>query len=182
MSKIGKKPITFPKEVEIRVEESKVIIKGPLGELEFSYPQDKFRLEIKDGEAKIVPTIELDKKTKALWGTLRAILNNAVQGVTQGFSKTLILEGLGYSAELKGEKIVFKLGFSHLVELEIPQGIKIEIKQEKGRFLITVWGIDKVKVGNFASKIKSLKPADRYHLKGFRFVDEYIPIKQVKKV
>jgi len=184
MSKIGKKPILLPEKVEIIKREGEILIKGPLGEVIFSYPKDDFEIKLDNKEIKIFPkNIEnLNKKTKALWGTLRALLQNKITGVTTGFSKTLILQGLGYNAELKGREIIFKLGYSHPVSLPVPEGIEIEIKQEKGRVLIIIKGIDKEKVGNFAAKIKDLKPADRYHLKGFMYEGEFIPTKPVKKL
>lgn len=182
MSKIGKKPINIPENVKVEINGSLVKIWGPLGNLEFEYPSHIFKIEKENNILKIIPLQEIDKKTKPLWGTIRSILNNKILGVSQGFKKTLILQGLGYNAEIKGNKIVFRLGFSHLVEVEVPQGIEIELKQEKGRVIIIIKGIDKEKVGNFAAKIKSLKPADRYHLKGFMYEGEFIPTKQVKKL
>jgi len=183
MSKIGKKPIEIPQEVRIEENDGYLKIKGPKGETIFSYPKNIFNLIFENGEIKIIPrSQELDKKTKALWGTLRALLQNKIIGVRQGFIKTLILQGLGYSAEVKGKEIYFKLGFSHPVRLEIPQNIEVEVKGEKGRFLIYAKGIEKEEVGNFASKIKALKPADRYHLKGFLYEGEFILTKPVKKL
>ncbi|MER3570158.1 MAG: 50S ribosomal protein L6 [Patescibacteria group bacterium] len=183
MSKIGKKPIKILQGVKIEeVEKGKIKITGKLGELFFIYPYNDFSLLIKENEIIIQPQGELDKNKKSLWGTLRALLNNKIIGVSQGFKKTLILQGIGYSAELRGNKIIFKLGASHPFELEIPEGIKIEIKAEKGRFLIIVEGIDKELVGQFAALIKALKPADRYHLKGFMYEGEFIPTKPVKKL
>jgi large subunit ribosomal protein L6 len=183
MSKIGKKPIKIPQEVKIEESDGILKIKGPKGETSFSYPKDVFNLVFENGEIKIFPKAEeLDKKTKALWGTLRALLQNKIIGVAQGFIKTLILQGLGYSAEVKGKEIFFKLGFSHPVVVEIPQSLEVEVKGEKGRFLIYIKGIEKEEVGNFASKIKALKPADRYHLKGFMYEGEFIPTKPVKKL
>lgn len=182
MSKIGKKPINIPDNVKIEIIDSLVKISGPLGFLEMNYPADIFKIEKTDNNLKVIPLQNLNKKTKALWGTIRSLLNNKIIGVTQGFSKTLILQGLGYQAEVKDKKIFFKLGFSHLVELEIPENISVEIKPEKGKVIIVVKGIDKEQVGNFAAKIKSLKPADRYHLKGFMYEGEFIPVKPVKKL
>lgn len=183
MSKIGKKPIILPQKVELKQKNGEITIKGPLGELSFTYPSETFELKIENREIRIIPKQEiLDKKTKTLWGTLRALLQNKIKGVSEGFQKTLILQGLGYNAEVKGKEIFFKLGYSHPVTLLIPDGIEIEIKQEKGRVLITVKGIDKEKVGSFAAKIRSLKPADRYHLKGFMYEGEFIPTKPVKKL
>lgn len=182
MSKIGKKIINLPEEVKItEVSQGRFEIKGPKGVLFFELPS-VFKLEEENKIVKVVPLKDnLDKKTKALWGTLRSLLNNKVLGVKDGFEKVLILQGLGYSAEVKEDRIFFKLGYSHPVELEIPSDVKVEIKTEKGKSLIYVRGIDKEKVGAFAFKIKRLKPADVYHMKGFRYADEVIKLKPVKK-
>jgi large subunit ribosomal protein L6 len=181
MSKIGKKPINILEGVTIqKIEENKYEIKGPKGTMLFELPEN-FNLETEDKILKIFPR-EINKRTKSLWGTFKRILENKIFGVSQGFEKVLILEGLGYSAEVKDKKIFFKIGLSHQVETEIPKEINVEVKQEKGRAFIYVRGIDKEKVGNFASQIKKIKPADRYHLKGFRYVDEVIKTKPVKKI
>jgi large subunit ribosomal protein L6 len=180
MSKVGKKPINILEGVTIqKIEENKYEIKGPKGTMLFELPEN-FNLEIEDKILKIFPK-EINKRTKPLWGTLKRILENKILGVSQGFEKILILEGLGYSAEVKDRKIFCKIGFSHPIEIEIPEGINVEVKQEKGKAFIYVRGIDKEKVGNFASQIKKIKPADRYHLKGFRYIDEVIKTKPVKK-
>ena len=182
MSKIGKKPINIFDGISLtKIDERKFEIKGPKGSTFFSLPEG-FELKIEDKILKIIPCKELNRKNKALWGTLRAILNNKIIGVSQGFEKVLILEGLGYSGEVRGDKIIFKLGYSHPVEIDVPQDVQIEIKPEKGRSLIYVRGFDKEKVGEFAAKIKKLKPADRYHQKGFRYLDEVVKLKPVKKV
>lgn len=182
MSKIGGKPLVISDGVYIRkIENNKFEIKGPKGLLIFELP-DGFKLETEDKILKIRPlTNNLDKETKAQWGTLRRILENKVIGVTNGFEKVLVLKGLGYSAEVKNREIIFKLGFSHPVKIDIPEGIEIEVKQEKGEYFIYIKGFDKEKVGNFAGLIRRIKPADRYHQKGFRYIDEIIRLKPVKK-
>jgi len=181
MSKIGRKPIVISDKISIqKVAENKFEIKGPRGSMIFELPPE-FELEVEDKILKVNPVKELNKRTKPLWGTLRKILENKIIGVSQGFEKILILEGLGYSAEVRGKKIIFKVGFSHPIEIDIPDDLEIEVKQEKGRSLIYVRGNDKEKVGNFAGQIKKIKPADRYHQKGFRYIDEVIKLKPVKK-
>ena len=181
MSKIGKKPLHILEGVTVKkIDENNYEIKGEKGTMFFHLPES-FNLQIENNILTIFPK-EINKKTKALWGTLKRILENKIIGVKKGFEKILILEGLGYTAELKDKKIIFKIGFSHPVEIDIIDDINIEIKQEKGKAFIYVRGIDKEKVGNFASKIKKLKPADRYHLKGFRYIDEVIKTKPVKKI
>ncbi len=182
MSKIAKRPISLLDGVQIKkIAEDRFQIQGPKGVLDFKLPEN-FKLEIEDKIIKILPLKELNKKTKPLWGTLVSVLKNKIIGVTQGFEEVLILEGLGYSAEIRGNKLFFKVGYSHPVEIDIPEGINVEIKQEKGRNLIYLRGIDKEKLGNFALQIRKIKPADRYHAKGFRYFNEVIKLKPVKKV
>ncbi len=183
MSKIGKKPIQLPENVNvIEREKNKFEIKGPKGTLFFELAPE-FKLERENHFLKIVPLVDLEKnrRVKALYGTMRALLNNKILGVSQGFEKVLILEGLGYTGEVKGDKIYFKIGYAHPVEVDIPQDLQVEIKQEKGRNLIYVRGLDKEKVGQFAAFLRKIKPADRYHAKGFRYFDEVIKLKPVKK-
>lgn len=182
MSKIGKKPINILEGVMInKIDENNFEIIGPKGSLNFSLPEG-FKLEIENNVLRIVPINLKDNYIKALWGTTRSVLNNKIIGVSQGFEKILILEGLGYTGEIKNNKIVFKLGYSHPVDINIPEDIQVEIKPEKGKNLIYIRGIDKEKVGQFAAKIKKLKPADRYHQKGFRYINEVIKLKPVKKI
>lgn len=181
MSKIGKKPITLLDGISIREVDKNIFeIQGPKGKVNFELPQE-FKLEIEDKILKVIPQKDLNKNMRALYGTLRALLNNRIIGVSQGFEKVLILEGLGYSAEIKGKEIFIKVGFSQPVKLEIPHEVDVEVKSEKGKSFIYVRGIDKEKVGLFASQIKNVKPADRYHAKGFRYLDEVIKLKPVKK-
>jgi len=181
MSKIGKKPIPIPENVSVEIAEGLVKIKGPLGEEVFIIPSN-FKIYKEDNYLKIEPSnLNKNKQIKALWGTYRALLNNKIIGVSQGFKVDLILEGLGYSAEVVGQELVCKLGFSHPVKIEIPQDIKVEINQQKGQYIISVKGIDKQKVGQFAAEIRSLKPRDAYKLKGFRYADEIVRPKPIKK-
>jgi large subunit ribosomal protein L6 len=181
MSKIGKKPLSLLEGVQIKkIAENKFQIIGPKGSFDFELPES-FQLEVENKVVKIFPKQELNKKNKPLWGTLTSVLKNKIIGVSQGFEKVLILEGLGYSAEIKEKKLFLKLGYSHPVIVDIPEGISIEIKQEKGRSLIYIRGIDKEKVGQFAAALKRIKPADRYRAKGFRYFDEVIKLKPVKK-
>jgi len=180
MSKIGKKPIIIPEGVEINIENNLVKIKGPRGENEFKV-DESFEIIKENSSLKIVPSV-LNNKTKALWGTIRAILNNKIIGVKEGFKINLILQGLGYTVEKIGEKeLIFKLGYSHPVKMEIPEGIEINIEKSKEGFIISVIGNDKEKVGRFASLIRALKPRDAYKLKGFRYEDEVVRPKPIKK-
>lgn len=180
MSKVGKKPINILDEVSIKkIDGNEYEITGQKGTMLFQLPQN-FNLEIEDKILKIFPQ-EINKKTKPLWGTLKRILENKIIGVSQGFEKVLILEGLGYAVEVKDKKMFCKIGFSHPVQIEIPEGIDVEVKQEKGKAFIYIRGIHKEKIGNFAAQLRKIKPADRYHLKGFRYLNEIIKTKPVKK-
>ena len=180
MSKIGKKPILIPEGVEVDIKDNVVNIKGPRGETKFEFDEN-FEILKEDNILKIIPK-SLNKKTKVLWGTYRAILSNKIKGVKEGFKVNLILQGLGYTAEkISDKELSFKLGYSHPVKIEIPEGIEVQIEKSKEGFIISVIGNDKEKVGQFASQIRALKPRDAYKLKGFRFEDESVKVKQIKK-
>lgn len=179
MSRLGKKPIMIPAGVTVSETGGVWTIKGPLGETSFRSP-DQLAVKRTDDALMIEPVVQ-NKKIRMLWGTVRALLNNKICGVSQGFAKQLILEGLGYTAEVQGNKLVFRLGYSHPVEMVIPAGVTIEVKPQKGLSFITVKGIDKQQVGQVAASLRKLKPADRYKLKGFRYVDEVIKKKPIKK-
>lgn len=176
MSKIGKKPIELPKEVSLEIKEEEVLVKGPKGELKVKiFPG--FKVVQEDNWLKVIPPEKKEKKTSAFWGTLRALLKNAIEGVTKGFEKKLEIEGIGYRANVEGKNLVLNLGFSHPVIFPIPEGI--EIFAEKN--LITVRGIDKQLVGETASKIRALKKPDPYKGKGIRYLGEVIRRKAGKK-
>lgn len=182
MSKVGKKPIEVPEGIKITRQANGLIIKGPLGESVFMINPN---IEVKEDERQLIVTAKksrADKFTRAMWGTTRAILANKIAGLIKPFQAELILEGLGYAAEVKDNVIVFKLGYNHPVNLSIPADIKIEVKPQKGHFIIIVGGVDKEKTGQFAGVIRKLKPAEPYKAKGFRYVNEKIKRKTVKKL
>lgn len=186
MSKIGKKPILIPGEVKIEDKGDFFEISGKLGNLKIKKPSnfDKlFELKIEDGLLKINLRSERGKKSKqkALWGLMRMLLANAFIGVTQGWKQEVILEGLEYSADLKDRKLIFKVGKSHLEEIEIPEDINVSVKSERGRILLTFSCCDKEKLGNFVSKVISIKKRDIYKGKGFRLAEEILKLKPVKK-
>ncbi|GIW66055.1 MAG: 50S ribosomal protein L6 [Candidatus Parcubacteria bacterium] len=180
MSKLGKKPIKLPEKVELKIENENIIIKGPLGELLFKLDKD-FDLIKEDNCLFIKPKV-YNKRTKVMWGTLWSLLNNKINDVINGFSKVLILEGLGYTVEKISEnELLFKLGLSHPIKIKIPDGINVDIKQLKGQFEITISGINREKIGLFTSQIRKIKPRDIYKLKGFRYINELVKTKPVKK-
>lgn len=177
MSRIGKKSILIPKEVEIKIETEKVAIKGPKGELFQEIPEGI--LVTKEDDKIIVLSEKKSKKNSALWGLIRVLLQNQIIGVSSGFEKKLEIRGIGYRASLKGENILnLEVGFSHHVEIKIPSQISLSIEKN----IINVSGIDKQKIGEFAAKIRKIKPPEPYKGKGIRYVGEFVRKKAGKKV
>jgi large subunit ribosomal protein L6 len=178
MSRIGKKPILIPPGVDVKIEDSKVIVRGPKGELSREI-RPEIKVEVKDNQIFLSPKIEkaMDKKTKALWGLSRALLANMVQGVIEGYEKKLQIEGLGFRASLEGDNLVLQVGFTHPVRIKAPEGIKFSVEKE----IITVSGIDKEKVSQIASKIRKIKPPEPYKGKGIRYFGEVVRKKVGKK-
>lgn len=176
MSRIGKKPIEIPDDVEIKIAERLVKIKGPKGEMSKEIPLE-IGIEIKDKKILLNPKRKT-KKSGALWGLIRSLLYNDVKGVTEGFEKELELIGIGYRASMEKEKLlVLEVGFSHKVEIEVPEGIDVSVKKN----IITISGIDKQKVGEVAAKIRKIRPPEPYKGKGIRYVGEKVRRKEGKK-
>jgi len=176
MSRVGKKPILIPEGVEVKIEGQKVIVKGPKGQLEKEI-RPEIRIELKEGKIFLSPKIQT-KKTKAFWGLTRALLNNMVKGVIEGYEKKLEIEGLGYRASLEGDNLLLYVGFSHPIKVKTPPGIKFSIEKN----IISVSGIDKEKVTQTAAKIRKVKPPEPYKGKGIRYLGEVIRKKVGKKV
>ncbi|XOB40426.1 MAG: 50S ribosomal protein L6 [Candidatus Nealsonbacteria bacterium] len=176
MSRIGKKPIEIPEGVEVKIENGKVTIKGPKGEL-FWGVRPEIGVEVKEGKIFVLPKVST-KKTKAFWGLTRALLANMVKGVVEGYQKKLEIRGLGYKAKLEGEDLVLQVGFTHPVKLKIPEDIKILVEKN----IITVSGINKERVGLIASKIRKVKRPEPYKGKGIRYLGEQVRRKAGKKV
>lgn len=175
MSRIGKKEILVPEKTEVKVVSGVLSVTGPKGSLE-----RKLRPEISinvDGNKASVAISKETNQTIALWGTFASHLKNMIKGVNEGFEKKLILEGVGYKSQVTGNKLVLALGFSHPVEVLIPEGLTV--KAEKN--LVTISGIDKELVGSFAANVRDLKKPEPYKGKGFRYHDEVIRRKQGKK-
>jgi large subunit ribosomal protein L6 len=167
MSRIGKKPIAIPQGVEVTIDGSSVAVKGPKGTVQTRLPAG-ISLERHDGH---VVALREDDSKAALHGLARALLNNAVQGVTRGWSKELEIVGIGYRAELKGKHtVVFSLGYSHPIEFPLPAGIEVTVDPKLTRLTIT--GIDRHKVGQVAADMRSLRPPDPYKNKGVRYAGE----------
>jgi len=176
VSRIGKKPILIPEGVEVKQEDGLLKAKGPLGEDSVRIPPG-FKVEIQDSQIKIIPLKE-EKNTSMLWGTTRALVNNCLQGVKNGFSKELEIEGVGYRAEKEGENLVLRIGYINPVSLPIPKGL--EVKVEKNTILVR--GISKEAVGQFAARIKLQKPVEPYKGKGIHYKGETIRRKAGKKL
>ncbi len=172
MSKLAKKPILIPDNVKLSYENNIVKVDGPLGSLqvEIKYPQ---YVEIKQEDKKIFVNRKNDnKQAKAYQGLYFALIRNIVKGVSEGYKKVLEIVGVGYQAQVQGNNLVLKLGFSTPVNFEIPQGIKISVDQ-KGQE-ITVFGIDKYLVGETAARIRRIKPPEPYKGTGIRYKGEHI--------
>jgi large subunit ribosomal protein L6 len=175
MSRIGKKGIAIPDKTEISLQETILKVKGPLGELSLEVDPN-LNFTVADNMITISPKTE-SLEANALWGTYTSHVTNMVKGVNTPFQKKLFLEGIGYRVEVKGDKMVFALGFSHPVEVPIPDGIKVVVEKNA----ITISGIDKASVGGFAARIRDLKKPEPYKGKGLRYEGEVIKIKQGKK-
>lgn len=172
MSRIGKLPIKIPAGVNVTMEGRVVVVNGKLGKLTFNIPEPA-QLKIEDQE--IIVSIG-DENFGNIHGLVRSLVANMVKGVSEGFTKSLELNGTGYKASSNGTELQLALGFSHPVTVKAPVGITFEVKDNK----ITVLGADKGMVGEITAKIRALRPADPYKLKGFKYVGEVI-IKKVGK-
>jgi large subunit ribosomal protein L6 len=175
MSRIGKKGILVPGNVEVKLEGGHFNAKGPKGSLD-RYFNAEVAIKI-DGKDISLSIQKENKQTKALWGAYASHIKNMIKGVSEGFEKKLILEGVGYKSQVNGDKLNLALGFSHPVEVSIPAGLAV--KAEKN--LLTIAGIDKELVGSFSAKLRAMKKPEPYKGKGFRYHDEVIRRKQGKK-
>jgi large subunit ribosomal protein L6 len=175
MSRLGKLPVTLPKGVEATCVDGVLTVKGPKGTLSQMIKKE-VAVTLEDGAVTLVPTND-SKAAGALWGTYASIVRSHVLGVTEGFVKKLEIEGVGYRAESSGQKLSMNLGFSHPVVIQIPEGISVTV--EKG--LITITGIDKHAVGQFAANVRKVKKPEPYKGKGIRYQGEHIIRKQGKK-
>ena len=175
MSRIGKKPVVIPQGVTVTVDKNIVTVKGPKGTLTFEhhvdvslkFAENEFTVE-KEGRGKNVP---------ALWGTTARVIENMIEGVINGFKKQLELNGVGFRMSTAGKKVTLALGFSHPVEVDVPADLEVITEGN----IMTVSGMDKHKVGQFAANIRALKPVEPYKGKGFKYVGEHVRRKEGKK-
>jgi large subunit ribosomal protein L6 len=170
MSRIGKKPIPLPAKVNATIEQQDVIVKGPKGELKFSIHPEMI-LKQEDGNL-VVERPTDQARHRALHGLTRALVSNMVTGVSTGFRRTLIVEGVGYTSDMRGKDLVLKLGYSHEIVFPPPEGISFEL-EDRGR-VIHIDGADKQMVGQTAANIRELRPPEPYKGKGVRYSDETI--------
>ena len=178
MSKIGKINILIPEKVKVGLNGSVLNMDGPLGKTALNIDLDTFDLKIDDGKEISIKPKKIDQNTKRLWGMNRSLLNNAIIGVSKGYEKTLELIGVGFRATLKGKQLNMQLGFSHDINFDIPDGVKIVVEKQT---TLKISGHDKQQVGMVVSEIKSLRPPEPYKGKGIKEKDQYIIRKEGKK-
>ena len=179
MSKIGKKNIMIPKDSSIKIEGSNLTITGPKGTKKLSINDKIFSSKLTESKFQLLPLEKnVDKKTSVMWGTYRSLIDNAVKGVSVGHEKILELNGVGFRANLKGQKLNLQIGFSHDVDFDIPKEIKITVEKQT---IIKITGSDKQLVGMITSKIKSIRPPEPYKGKGIKEKGQYILRKEGKK-
>ena len=176
MSRIGRLPIKLPKGVEFKMDGTVAKVKGPKGQLQ-RYLNEKMRVEVNEGEIKVVRPND-ERLNRSLHGLTRTLIHNMVIGVTEGYSKTLNVVGVGYKVELKGDNLVLQLGFSHPINFPIPEGIEFQVDSKKNT--ITVNGIDKEKVGQTSANIREFRPPEPYKGKGVMYSNERIKRKAGK--
>jgi len=169
MSRIGRQPVAIPSGVTISLDKRAIEVKGPKGTLTATLPES---IEAKVEEDQIVfEPLANDKQTSSLFGLARAITNNMVTGVTDGFTKDLEIQGVGYRADVQGKNLSLTLGFSHPVDMPVPEGLEVKMD---GNTKIQISGIDKQRVGQFAAEIRKLRPPEPYKGKGVRYADEHV--------
>ena len=176
MSRVGSSAITIPPDVTMSNDGGVIVVKGKNGELSTSLHSD-VELSVADNVATLKPARDT-RQAKALWGTMRSNLNNMVVGVTEGFTRKLEINGVGYRAAMQGNKLVLSLGFSHPVEREVPAGLKVAVENNTS---VTITGADKQLLGQFASEVRAKRPPEPFKGKGVKYSDEYVVRKEGKK-
>ncbi len=176
MSRVGKMPIAVPQGVDVQITAEQITVKGSLGTL--TRPQHK--LVIVKNEAGVLKVAPTDDSTEAnaMSGTIRALLNNMVNGVSKGFEKKLNLVGVGYRAQAQGQKLNLQIGFSHPVVKDMPAGIKVETPSQTE---VLIKGVDRQVVGQIAAEVRAFRPPEPYKGKGIRYADERVVLKETKK-
>ncbi|MXP09989.1 50S ribosomal protein L6 [Pseudoblastomonas halimionae] len=176
MSRIGKRPVAIPSGVEAKIENGTLTVKGPKGTLTLGL-SDLIDYKVEDGEIQVNPANDT-QKARSYWGMQRTLVSNLVEGVTEGYSKTLEINGVGYRASTQGKKLKLQLGYSHDVDLDVPEGVEVKTPDQT---TIEISGIDKQKVGQFAAEIREWRKPEPYKGKGIKYRGEYIFRKEGKK-
>jgi len=176
MSRIGKKPIEIPAKTKVEIKGQLVAVEGPKGKLEFNVPTP-ITVAVKDGKV-IASTAQLDRTGKSRWGLTRSLIANMVKGVNDGYSKQLLVEGVGFRAAVQGASLNLSIGYSHPVVMKAPQGISFEVPSNTE---IVVKGVDKQQVGQTAAEIRKVRPPEPYKGKGIRYEGEYVRRKVGKR-
>ena len=178
MSKIGKINISIPDTVKVALSGNVINEEGPLGKKSMNIDLDMFDLNIKEGKEISIKPKKINQNSKRLWGMNRSLINNAIIGSSKGYEKTLELVGVGFRATLKGKQLNLQLGFSHDINFDIPEGVKISVEKQT---IVKINGADKQLIGMVVSKIKSLRPPEPYKGKGIKEKNQYILRKEGKK-
>jgi large subunit ribosomal protein L6 len=168
MSRVGRKPVAIPSGVSVTQKDGQIEVKGPKGTLRETLPE-RVKVEVADGNVTFARPDD-EGPTRALHGLARANVQNMVVGVTQGFTRELEIQGVGYRAEVKGKSLNLLLGFSHPIELAIPEGLKVSVAENK----IKIEGANRHDVGQFASNVREIRPPEPYKGKGVRYVGEQV--------
>ena len=176
MSRVGSSAITIPADVTMSHEGGVVVVKGKNGELSAPLHSD-VELKVADNLATLSPRRNT-REAKALWGTMRASVSNMVVGVSEGFTRKLEINGVGYRAAMQGNKLVLNLGYSHPVEMDVPRGLSVTVENNT---LVTITGADKQLLGQFAAEVRAKRPPEPFKGKGVKYADEYIVRKEGKK-
>lgn len=175
MSRIGKQPITIPAGTEVTISDGVFVVKGKGGELRKKLHAD---VEVKvEGDSVIVTPANETRSAQALWGTFASHIQNMIAGVNEPFEKKLLVEGVGYKVNLNGKTLVLDVGFSHSVEVEVPEGLEVAVEKNE----ISIKGADKEKVGQFAADVRATKKPEPYKGKGVRYEDEVVRRKEGKR-
>jgi large subunit ribosomal protein L6 len=177
MSRIGKKPVRLPAGVEVRLESGSVAVKGPKGELDLELRPEVDVAKSEDGQSLLVERKSDSRPARAFHGMTRALVRNMVVGVSEGFTKKLEIHGVGYNARVQGRTLRLAIGFCHPVDFDIPEGLTVECPTNTS---IVVTGCDKQGVGQFAAKVRAIRPPEPYNAKGIRYEGEYIQRKAGK--
>ena len=178
MSKIGKISITIPDKVKVLINGTLVNIEGPIGKKSLNIDTKIFDVKVSDNKEISIKPKQITKDTKRLWGMNRSLLNNAILGASKGYEKNLELSGVGYRAAIKGKQLNLQLGFSHDINFDIPDDVKISVEKQTS---IKITGFDKQQVGEIAAKVKSMRPPEPYKGKGIKEKGQYILRKEGKK-